>query len=55
MSIKCDDCGKFISYDDIESKKAIHRFYDTWNTTTEDVKENVESVCKKCNKKTESD
>jgi hypothetical protein len=50
-TIKCDACGKFISYKDIEDKIAIHRIYHEWDYFQEDTRENNESTCKNCIKK----
>lgn len=47
MPNKCDDCGKFIPWDDIESGKAISHIH----PDTEFNSEWHESVCKRCNNK----
>ena len=46
MPNKCDFCGKFIKWDDIESGKAISIIH----PDNEYHAEYHESVCKKCNK-----
>jgi hypothetical protein len=47
MPNKCDDCGKFISWNDIENGDAISLIH----PDTEFNSEWHESVCKICNKK----
>ncbi|HXK00727.1 MAG TPA: hypothetical protein VNF93_02435 [Buchnera sp. (in: enterobacteria)] len=44
--IKCEECGKFIKYDDLYNGAAIHKLksYDTEYTY-----ETYLSLCKKCN------
>jgi len=43
-TIKCDSCGKYISYDDLDSGKADAEYTpDSYFTV-----EGVEFVCKKC-------
>lgn len=46
--IKCGDCGKFISYKDIENGLATHKMHNSWDSVNEDVMEIYESQCKKC-------
>jgi hypothetical protein len=46
--IKCDHCGKYISYFDIEKGDAIHNVSSVWCPWQEDVRETTQSECKKC-------
>ena len=50
-NIKCDICGKFISYKDIENEKAVNRL-DTPDSYFSF--EKYESKCKNCRKKKSS-
>ena len=45
MNIRCNYCGKFISYQDIINEKAIHQIEPP---LTEFSDERYESVCNKC-------
>ena len=49
--IKCDECGKFIAYKDLEDGLAINNMHHEWDWYAEDVIEKIESICKRCNKK----
>jgi hypothetical protein len=49
--IKCDECGKFISYKDIDDGNASHHVNYAWDWFQEDMSERWHSLCKRCNKK----
>ncbi len=44
--IVCDNCGKFISSDDVENGKAYHQLFTPDSYFSYEV---YESYCKKCN------
>jgi hypothetical protein len=49
--IKCDECGKFIAYKDIDDSSAFCCMYHVYDWFAGDVIEKYKSLCKKCNKK----
>lgn len=46
--IKCADCGKFISYNDLENEKAKKHFSIEWDWSREEPCEEQFFQCKKC-------
>ncbi len=42
-TLKCDICGRFISYTDLENNKAIHRMITPDSVVSE---ENFETLCR---------
>ncbi len=43
-ALRCDICGKFVSYEDLEKDSAIHRLV---TFDTESTAEKYETLCKK--------
>lgn len=46
--IICDDCGHFVSYNDLASDKASHKLL---TPSSESMEERYESICRKCKEK----